>query len=91
MHNTWKHQTLLISQAVTGQFLKQVHHLKAFTVHFNNLHVFPVVHYSSINIYSMSSCLPNPVSDLSCYSGSQRTSKQVVHLLCNKEQRAFEL
>lgn len=46
------------------------------TAHFNNWHVFPMAYYSSINSYNMSSCLPNPFSDLSCYPDC--TSKQVV-------------
>lgn len=39
-----------------------------------------MVYYSSINIYNMSSCFPNPVSDLPSFSDSHCTSKQVVHL-----------
>lgn len=52
-----------------------------FTAHFNTLHVFPMVHHSSINIYNTSSCLPNPFPDLSCYPDSHCTSKQVENLL----------
>lgn len=61
--------------------------VKGFTAHFNNSHVFPTAYYSPINIYNMSSCLPNPFSDLSCYPD---TSKQVVRLLYNEEERAFK-
>ncbi len=64
--------------------------VKGFTAHFNNSHVFPTVYYNPINIYNMSSCLPNPFSDLSCYPDCQRTSKQVVRRLYNEEESAFK-